>query len=181
MRRLRFLACYDYDVPVLVLFLPCTPIRVEPICFVRIFKTLKNHLSKRVEPICFVMWLSLSGLRDCRKDRNLFRTKIQSKNPTNQRIWRVCAAGETRLKKSLYVADGRVICEREGGRRRHILKGPHAEGGWAWTEHRWKRICGLMEKQATKCLFGLLGGPLFLQQDQFNPRSGDMESPLLRR
>ena len=28
--------------------------------------------------------------------------------------WRFCAAGETRLKKSLYAADGRVICEREG-------------------------------------------------------------------
>ena len=75
--------------------------------------------------------------------------------------WWFCAAGETRLKKSLYAADGRVICEREGGRRRHILKGPHAEGGWAWTEHRWKRICGLMEKQATKCPFRPLGGRCF--------------------
>jgi hypothetical protein len=37
--------CYDYDVPVFVLFLPCTPIRVETVCFVRIFKTIKNHLS----------------------------------------------------------------------------------------------------------------------------------------
>ena len=27
------------------MFLPCTPIRVEPIFFVRIFKTIKNHLS----------------------------------------------------------------------------------------------------------------------------------------
>ena len=33
-----FLACSDYDVLVLILFLPCTPIRVEPICFVRVFK-----------------------------------------------------------------------------------------------------------------------------------------------
>jgi hypothetical protein len=28
-----------------VLFLPYTPIRVEPICFVRIFKTIKIYLS----------------------------------------------------------------------------------------------------------------------------------------
>ena len=34
-----------YDVPVLLSFLPCTPIRVEPIFFVCIFKTIKIHLS----------------------------------------------------------------------------------------------------------------------------------------
>ena len=35
----------QYDVPVLVLFLSCTQLRVEPIGFVRIFKTIKIYLS----------------------------------------------------------------------------------------------------------------------------------------
>ena len=39
------LLCYDYDVLVLLSFLPCTPIRVETICFVRIFKTIQIYLS----------------------------------------------------------------------------------------------------------------------------------------
>jgi hypothetical protein len=80
--------------------------------------------------------------RDCGKDQNLLRTKYNAKSYKSNDLTVLCCAGETRLKKSLYTPDGRVICEREGGRRRHILKGPHVEGGWAWTEHIWKRICG---------------------------------------
>ena len=63
--------------------------------------------------------------------------------------WRFCAAGETRLKKSLYAADGRVICEREGGRRRHILKEPHAEGWWAWDRTQMEEDLWMLNRRGT--------------------------------